>query len=221
MGTDSKYLEEAMAELERSFGTFSDNMELTSLIVNNLENRLDNVCVDKTYADIQGGHLEVFSLFNRELAGDVFNGYYVKKYDGEKFVYQKVGLDLLFKKISILEKDFEKDEYLYGSIIGYSYIRYYKHHTIAYRLDLGVINEYSEENYVSNEITRDVKGKIVTSSGNYIADSLRKNKVTAKDIETGKKVFKYVVTYRSKPFYCEETGNNIYLETGCYKWVEE
>ena len=63
--------------------------------------------------------------------------------------------------------------------------------------------------------------EVVRSSGNYIADSLRKNKVTAKEIETGKKVFKYVVTYRSKPFYCEETGNNIYLETGCYKWVEE
>ena len=63
--------------------------------------------------------------------------------------------------------------------------------------------------------------EVVQSSGNYIRDSLKKNKVTAKEIETGKKVFKYVVTYKSKPFYCEETGNNIYLETGCYKWVEE
>ena len=63
--------------------------------------------------------------------------------------------------------------------------------------------------------------EVVRSSGNYIADSLRKNKVTAKEIETGKKVYKYVVTYRSKPFYCEETGHYITLETGCYKWVEE
>lgn len=120
MGTDSKYLEEAMAELERSFGTFSDNVEITSLIVNNLENRLDNVYVNN----------EVFSLSNRELTGDSF-------------------------------------------------------------------------------------------SGNYIKSSLRENKVTAKEIETGKKVYKYVVTYESKPILVEETGHYITLETGCYKWVEE
>ena len=72
------------------------------------------------------------------------------------------------------------------------------------------VNKVAEEHWLL--------GKYITD---IFANNSSENKVTAKEIETGKKVFKYVVTYRSKPFYCEETGNNIYLETGCYKWVEE
>lgn len=219
MGTDSKYLEEAIVELENLYGALGDSRTTTE--ITEISEFANGYLHGGNNMSIQGGQLKVLELFDNELAGDKFNGYFIKTYDGEKFVYTRINLDVLFNKISRLEKGFEKDEYLYGSIIGNSYVRYYKHHTIAYRLDLEMINEYSKENYVSNEISRDVKGEIVTSSGNYIADSLKQNKVTAKEIETGKKVFKYVVTYESKPILVEDTGHYITLETGCYKWVEE
>ena len=72
------------------------------------------------------------------------------------------------------------------------------------------VNKVAEEHWLL--------GKYITD---IFANNSSENKVTAKEIETGKKVYKYVVTYRSKPILVEDTGHYITLETGCYKWVEE
>lgn len=219
MGTDSKYLEEAMAELERSLETFSDNVEITSLIVNNLENRLDETKSLKTNREanemsIQGGKANVIALFNERFERDnVFDGvYWTKLLNNE---YWKINIEELFSKIWWLEQQID-DEFLYDNIVNAkTYIRYYKNNTCEF--DLRYMNYACKRthNYVEREKQKD---RLTIYEHKY---NIRKNKVTAKEIETGKKVFKYIVTYRSKPFYCEETGNNIYLETGCYKWVEE
>lgn len=219
MGTDSKYLEEAMAELERSLETFSDNVEITSLIVNNLENRLDEAKSlitnrEANEMNIQGGKTDLIALFNEKFERDnVFDSVYWTKLPNNE--YWRINIEELFSKIWWLEQQID-DEFLYDNIVNAkTYMRYYKNNTCEFDLRYMSYACKRTHNYVEREKQKD-RLTIYEHKNN-----ITKNKVTAKDIETGKKVYKYVVTYRSKPILVEDTGRYITLETGCYKWVEE
>lgn len=191
MGTDSKYLEEAMAELERSLGTFSNNAEINLLTINNLESRLDNV-----------------SKQDKHLLGTICDSPYT---DTNTYYH-------LLNLIKRFEKDHKNEKYLYDDLIGNKYVRFYENSTLQYDLEHKKMRvNYDVENYVKR-ISSDVVYKSETQD---FRNSLKQSKVTAKEIETGKKVYKYVVTYESKPILVEDTGHYITLETGCYKWVEE
>ena len=63
--------------------------------------------------------------------------------------------------------------------------------------------------------------RYIEKTFNSLTEEYKYNKLKAMTQVARKKVYKYVTTYRSKPILVEETGNYIYLETGCYKWVEE
>lgn len=210
MGTDCRDLEEAMAEVEAIFGTFSNNAEINSLTINNLKSRLDNVCVDKPYADIQGGVEGVLHTLAEN-----------------NMCLRKAQYEFLVSRIAFYEKDMDRGEFLYDSVIEEYcepfYIRYYKHFTFRFWCKGLYCECRRTNNYVHDlPVLKEVHSSLETrSSGNSIADSLKQSKVTAKEIETGKKVYKYVVTYESKPILVEDTGHYITLETGCYKWVEE
>lgn len=218
MGTDCRGLEEAMAELERSLETFSDNVEITSLIVNNLENRLDEAKSLKTNREanemnIQGGKTNVIALFNERFERDnVFDDVYWTKLPNNE--YWKINIEELFRKIWWLEQQID-DEFLYDNIVNAkTYMRYYKNNTCEFDLRYMSYACKRTHNYVEREKQKD---RLTI----YEHKNITKNKVTAKEIETGKKVYKYVVTYESKPILVEDTGHYITLKTGCYKWVEE
>lgn len=328
MGTDSKYLEEAMAELERSLGTFSNNEEITSLIVNNLDSQLkvqidaykikkeiiEELNMEKIYLDfsrvqaiiqmlvdmsckinlgiyhlcyytdsyyafydsrailfwfenynviwnidtmdvkvekevngckvlvtntinnnykcdvvdtksprtcrevnemnIQGGKTNVIALFNKRFERDnVFDDVYWTKLPNNE--YWRINIEELFRKIWWLEQQID-DEFLYDNIVNAkTYMRYYKNNTCEFDLRYMSYVCKRTRNYVEREKQKD---RLTIYEHKH---NITKNKVTAKEIETGKKVYKYVVTYRSKPILVEDTGRYITLETGCYKWVEE
>lgn len=219
MGTDSKYLEEAMAELERSLETFSNNAEITSLIVNNLENRLDEAKSPRTNREanemsIQGGKTDVIALFNKRFERDtIFDGVYWTKLPNNE--YWRINIEELFSKIWWLEQQID-DEFLYDNIVNVkTYIRYYRNNTCEFDLRYMSYACKRTHNYIEREKQKD---RLTIYEHKY---NITKSKVTAKEIETGKKVYKYVVTYESKPILVEDTGHYITLETGCYKWVEE
>lgn len=122
-------------------------------------------------------------------------------------------INLIIKYVKMFEEIYLLGDYVYCDSEEKHFINHidicFENYTIVWNLVSNKVECIENEKEVENPLVK------------FITENLNTQPNENQIMSNKKKVYKYIVTYRSKPFYCEETGNNIYLETGCYKWVEE
>lgn len=122
-------------------------------------------------------------------------------------------INLIIKYVKMFEEIYLLGNYVYCDSEEKHFINHidicFENYTIVWNLVSNKVECIENEKEVENPLVK------------FITENLNTQPNENQIMSNKKKVYKYIVTYRSKPFYCEETGNNIYLETGCYKWVEE
>lgn len=122
-------------------------------------------------------------------------------------------INLIIKYVKMFEEIYLLGDYVYCDSEEKHFINHidicFENYTIVWNLVTNKVECIENEKEIENPLVK------------FITENLNTQPNENQIMSNKKKVYKYIVTYRSKPFYCEETGNNIYLETGCYKWVEE
>lgn len=122
-------------------------------------------------------------------------------------------INLIIKYVKMFEEIYLLGDYVYCDSEEKHFINHidicFENYTIVWNLVTNKVECIENEKEVENPLVK------------FITENLNTQPNENQIMSNKKKVYKYVVTYRSKPFYCEETGNYIHLETGCYKWVEE
>lgn len=122
-------------------------------------------------------------------------------------------INLIIKYVKMFEEIYLLGDYVYCDSEKKHFINHidicFENYTIVWNLVTNKVECIENEKEVENPLVKFITENLNTQS--------KENQI----MSNKKKVYKYVVTYRSKPILNEETGNYIHLETGCYKWVEE
>lgn len=122
-------------------------------------------------------------------------------------------INLIIKYVKTFEEIYLLGDYVYCDSEEKHFINHidicFENYTIVWNLVTNKVECIENEKEVENPLVKFITENLNTQS--------KENQI----MSNKKKVYKYVVTYRSKPILNEETGNYIHLETGCYKWVKE
>lgn len=122
-------------------------------------------------------------------------------------------INLIIKYVKMFEEIYLLGDYVYCDSEEKHFINHidicFENYTIVWNLVTNKVECIENEKKVENPLVKFITENLNTQS--------KENQI----MSNKKKVYKYVVTYRSKPILNEETGNYIHLETGCYKWVKE
>lgn len=122
-------------------------------------------------------------------------------------------INQIIKYVKLYEEIYQLGNYAYCDSEEKHFINHidicFENYTIVWNLVTNKVECIENEKEVENPLVK------------FITENLNTQPNENQIMSNKKKVYKYVVTYRSKPILVEETGNHIYLETGCYKWVEE
>lgn len=122
-------------------------------------------------------------------------------------------INLIIKYVKMFEEIYLLGDYVYCDSEEKHFINHidicFENYTIVWNLVTNKVECIENEKEVENPLVK------------FITENLNTQPNENQIMSNKKKVYKYVVTYRSKPILNEETGNYIHLETGCYKWVKE